>query len=330
VDLGGGTRTITLVASATFNGVISNGGLNIIANPTSRVLTLGGNSTYSGPTNLNAGTLIINGDNSAATGAITVAENATLGGNGSSGGAVVMAPSAVLSARITDWTGPAGTGHEDLSAASLDAGGGALKLVVNTSGLVNFTETNKSFPILNTGAGITGFDTEQVTITTTATPAFTGAGTWSLVQSGTSLMLNYTAVTDSFQSWIGPFNVADETPAGDPDNDGSSNLMEFVLNGHPGISDTRILPDMDLSMMNFTFSFLRRDDSLGVPQVVQYGSDLSGWTDVNIPIAAGTTTVGAATVTVGEPASGTQAVTVRIPPGAPAVGKLLGRLKVGP
>ncbi len=63
VDLGGGTRTISLADSATFNGEISNGGLMIVANPTSRVLTLGANSvsTYTGPTTLSSGTLIVNG-----------------------------------------------------------------------------------------------------------------------------------------------------------------------------------------------------------------------------------------------------------------------------
>ena len=327
VNLRGGTRTITLANNATFNGVISNGGLAISANPTSRVLTLGGDSTYTGPTNVNAGTLIINGNNSAATGQISVAASATLGGNGTSGAAVVMAPGGGLSARITDWTGAAGTGHDDLAVASLDAGGGALNLVVTTTGLTNFTETNRSFTILNTSGGISGFNTENVTITTN----FPGAGTWDLVQSGPSLVLEYSVpVADPYQAWIDGFTVADDSKGGDSDHDKMSNLMEFVLKGNPEISDNHILPDMDLSSTEFTFSYIRREDSTGVPQVFQYGSDLSGWTDVAIPASAGTTTVGAATVIVGEPASGTQTVTVSIPQSAPAVGKLFGRLKVGP
>jgi autotransporter-associated beta strand protein len=63
VDLGGGTRTISLGQSATFNGALTNGGLTIVANPTTRVLTLGSSSvsTYTGPTTLSSGTLIVNG-----------------------------------------------------------------------------------------------------------------------------------------------------------------------------------------------------------------------------------------------------------------------------
>ena len=58
VDLGGGTRMITLVdRDATFNGALSNGGLTLVANSTSRRLILGGNSTYTGPTTVSSGIL---------------------------------------------------------------------------------------------------------------------------------------------------------------------------------------------------------------------------------------------------------------------------------
>lgn len=55
-----------------------------------QTLTLNGNQTYTGITNVNVGTLVINGDNSAATGAVTVAANAALGGNGTVGGATTI------------------------------------------------------------------------------------------------------------------------------------------------------------------------------------------------------------------------------------------------
>ena len=328
VDLGGATRTITLADGTTINGNISNGGLTLNATSANRTLTIGADSTstYTGPTTISVGGLIINGDLSAATGAINVTSGATLGGNGTSGGAVTIAPGSRLSARITDWTGAAGTGYDDLAVASLDAGGGVLNLVVTTTGLANFTETNKSFIILNTSGAITGFDPANVTITTTGFP---GTGTWALAQDCASLVLKYTG-DDPYQKWIAPHSVADESMGGDSDRDGANNLMEFVLNGNPGISDTGIRPDLELNSPEFTFTYIRRIDSLGVPQVVQYGSDLSEWEDVAIPTVAGTTTVGAATVVVGEPASGTQTVTVRIPPSGPEVGKLFGRLKVGP
>jgi autotransporter-associated beta strand protein len=50
-------------------------------------LTLSGTNGYSGTTTVSAGTLLVNGDSSTATGAVSVASGATLGGNGTIGGA---------------------------------------------------------------------------------------------------------------------------------------------------------------------------------------------------------------------------------------------------
>jgi autotransporter-associated beta strand protein len=53
-------------------------------------LTLSGANGYTGPTNVTAGTLSINGDHSGATGAVNVASLATLGGTGRVGGATTI------------------------------------------------------------------------------------------------------------------------------------------------------------------------------------------------------------------------------------------------
>jgi fibronectin-binding autotransporter adhesin len=61
------------------------------------VLTLSGNSAYSGPTYVQGGTLLVRGDNSASTGAVTVNASAQLAGTGVIGGPVIIRPGAVLS-----------------------------------------------------------------------------------------------------------------------------------------------------------------------------------------------------------------------------------------
>ncbi|CAN5453685.1 hypothetical protein BH09VER1_BH09VER1_36290 [soil metagenome] len=75
---------------AKLSGVLSSsygGGLIKDGNGT---LSLTGNNTYIGETWVNAGTLLVNGDQSAATGAVKVAVGATLGGTGIIGGATTI------------------------------------------------------------------------------------------------------------------------------------------------------------------------------------------------------------------------------------------------
>ncbi len=60
-------------------------------------LTLAGANNYSGTTTVSSGTLLINGNQSAATGAVSVASGARLGGTGQIGGAVTIQNGGILS-----------------------------------------------------------------------------------------------------------------------------------------------------------------------------------------------------------------------------------------
>ena len=100
--------------------------------------------------------------------------------------------------------------------------------------------------------------------------------------------------------------------------------MNYAYNGNPSTSDASILPTLDASGTHFVFTFSRREQSINdTTHVFEYGTDLSGWTALNI------TAPTAAAVTLGTPSAGLQTVTVNIPktlagPG----GKLFGRLRV--
>lgn len=149
------------------------------------------------------------------------------------------------------------------------------------------------------------------------------SGQVSFVSQGTSTTPNYDAWMAGFPSITDP-NA--KLATADPDHDGMSNLMEFVLNGNPSVSDgSAHTPALSSAGTTFVFAFTRRHDSVSeTTQVVQYGSDLAGWTDV--PVTTGGTS-GSATVTVTLNGT-TDAVTVSVPKSVAAGGKLFGRLKV--
>jgi len=78
IDLNGGMRTVQVVRTATLLGALSNGGLSKTGSGT---LVLAGNSTYSGDTTVNAGTMVVNGQ-VAGGGTFVLAGGTTLGGTG--------------------------------------------------------------------------------------------------------------------------------------------------------------------------------------------------------------------------------------------------------
>lgn len=131
--------------------------------------------------------------------------------------------------------------------------------------------------------------------------------------------------TGGFDTWIGQFTgLSDTTKKGDPDSDGISNLMEFVLNSNPGVPSTGGLPIANASdANNLVFSFTRRTDSVaGTTQTFQYGTNLMTWTDLTIPAASG------GNVVIAPAGEGLETVTVTLPKSNAADGRLLVRLKV--
>jgi autotransporter-associated beta strand protein len=75
---------------ATFAGIIVNAGTTSLIKTGNGMWTLAGANTYTGTTVVNGGTLVVNGNQSAATGSITVNTSGALGGNGTNGGAATI------------------------------------------------------------------------------------------------------------------------------------------------------------------------------------------------------------------------------------------------
>lgn len=108
---GTGIRTLTLkgvnTADNTLSAAITNQGANAtsVVKSESGSWNLDGTNSYTGTTVINAGTLLINGDSSTATGAVQVNSGGTLGGRGLLGGATSVATLATLAPGTSDSAG---------------------------------------------------------------------------------------------------------------------------------------------------------------------------------------------------------------------------------
>ncbi|MDZ7619613.1 MAG: autotransporter-associated beta strand repeat-containing protein [Patescibacteria group bacterium] len=122
--------------TGTISGVISgSGGVTKIDNPGTWILS--GTNTFTGQTTVSAGTLLVNGDNSAATGTVTVATGATLGGNGVIGGDTTI--NGTLSTGALATVGSVGT--LDFSGNDLTFGDGSFWLVDLVQGVVDSSDS---------------------------------------------------------------------------------------------------------------------------------------------------------------------------------------------
>jgi len=187
VTLGSGTSTISVSVSAT-QGVVIDGlvvGTGNLTKTGGGRLSLAGDNSYTGTTTVSSGELVIDGDQSLATGNVTIAANATLSGSGTIGGATTIsgihspgsspgiqsfnsnltynAGSSINWELISNTTGGRGTNYDGidlLGSANLNfAGATTLNLIFNSEGDVNWTASfwnaNRDWVVFNLTDGIT-------------------------------------------------------------------------------------------------------------------------------------------------------------------------------
>jgi autotransporter-associated beta strand protein len=298
IEDGAGSGTVALVKTGTFS------------------QTLHGANTYSGSTTINGGTLALSAtgtiDN---TGTMTIAAGATF--DVSAKATYAIPPSMPVTFKLDP--AAAGSAGRIKAAADLDISSAAITLdpvatlddpVYILAEYTNLTGTLQFGSVIGLPSGYSiKYDHNG----------------------GTQIAL----VADGFASWAGGFGLApaDQDPTDDPDNDGMENLLEFVLNGDPSVSDGTILPVLAVTSSDFEFTYQRRDDSVApeTTQTFEWGSTLAAWPGSAV-IPPTSNTVGVATITVsaGTPSDAvTDTVKVSIPKTeAGGAGKLFGRLMV--
>jgi autotransporter-associated beta strand protein len=275
-----------------------------------------------GLTKNGAGFLQLNAANTY-TGTTTVSAG-SLGGTGAVAGPLVVAPTAILAPGASAGTLTAGaTTISGTYACEID-GATSDKLVVNGSlnvsaGSLVITQLSAPTAPVYIIASYTG-----------ATPANFNSVTG--LPAGYSLVYNYlggnqialVGTVAPYDSWAASKGLtgANNGPTQDPEFDGISNLLEFILGGNPLASDPSILPAQTLTANDFIFTFNRADESeSGITQTFQYGSSLTGWTNISIGASPGTSPVG-----IVENGASPDTVTVTIPRSSAVGGKLFGRL----
>lgn len=309
-----------------------------------QVASFTGTKSYSGPTTVRSGTLLVNTTLPASP--VVVDPVGTLGGNGSiatasavSGtispgagvGTLSFGDDLALEAgsrvawQISDWNGSAGSGYDTIDAGTLTIGatsGAPVTIVISPSSLANFSASPKTFTLATTTGGILGLDAGEIIVDSSALP-----GSWSVQVTGNLLQLSF-APGSNYDTWEAANGIAGAGANADSDQDGIPNGIEFVIGGDPSDSASNSLSPLvavDASYLNF--SFRRSDVSAAFNPAVEYGNGLDSWTTAEPGVPSGTPVV--IDETNDFYGSGIDRVTVRIPRALAAPGaKLFARLRV--
>ena len=335
----GGTRMLATggsIGRVDLSGNLTGGGALVMtssgnvsnANYLTGVLTLSGTNDYAGTTTVNSGTLRINGNQSGATGAVTVggasaAGTPTLAGTGTIGGNVTIDTAGGGAAGILA-PGSDGIGNLILNGTTLSFGSGSTaSFEVDADTTTNRDQVTGisaltyggTLKITSTGTLSAGdswdlfdFTSQSGTFDNNSSFGTDGSSDANLPDLGAGLVwqFNYTtgtlsvAASAGFSGWItgtfanGTVPSGKQGPNQDADNDGIPNLVEYAIAGQDPTVPNPTIGSFDGTLLSFT----KRGDATGLTYAIEESTELGGigdpWAEVvhnppNIYVNNGTT-----------------------------------------
>jgi autotransporter-associated beta strand protein len=265
VTLGPGRLNVASGTDSQFAGAITGAGGSLVKQGAAR-LTLAGTTTYTGGTQIDAGTLRVNGS---VAGAVDINAGGVLQGSGSIGGLVTNAVGGTLAPGSS--AGALTVGSLSLSAGSqtqielggLTRGSEYDAVIANVSAVLNGTLTvsliNDFLPALGNSFDLFDWGTTEGAFESVALPELSAGLEWdatSLYTSGVLSVVNATFAPGDFNH-DGAVDGADlvvwrsalgENAMGDADADGDSDGSDFLiwqqnLGSQPAVAATAAVPE---------------------------------------------------------------------------------------
>lgn len=315
----GGTFTIGDVVANTTG---TAGGARGLTKLGTNTLELTNTNTYTGATTVGAGTLLVNGSGSLASGsAVTVTAAGTLGGSGTIGGTVncagKIAPGASAAGTLT-------TGAVTLTGTLAVEIDGATGDKLLSTGAIDITAATLTVDLL--AGGFTG-PTYVIAEGTSLTGPFASVPSgYSVSYTSTQAILSQSGGS-AYAIWSA--SLSNKAFDFDSDGNGIPNGLQWILGGTTSEPNpSAILPSVTASAAaGLTLVFTRNPDSIAeTTLMVDWGSTLAPLANT---LTIGTSSVGPSgnnpTIVIGAPTAGK--VTVTIPAANAIGGKLFARLK---
>lgn len=264
-------------------------------------LVVTGSNTLSGTFTVSAGSLTLGNSAGSSTGTATtnLAAGTTLAGAGTTTGSMTAAgivapgdafnPMGTLTLGNTTLTGTLQIGIEGTEADKL-AVNGTLDVTGATLAITG-TLTEPLYSIVTHTGAMTG------TFTVTPPTGYT-------VVYGSNAVSLVSDTAPAYEAWAA--GLIDPAPEADPDGDGITNLIEFVLDSNGAVSSPEDLPTATTNAQgDLVFTFVMKSSAAYLNPTVQYSTDLvSEWQDfAGAVVTPDTPSAGLSTVTATLPAS---------------------------